>query len=117
MTGVLRKATGRARTGVLDTPANPGRITSASRTRDFAMFFPPLMKQFRSACLDNRSPEEDMTDRRRIRTVIVRRVGLILAVLAAGPVAPARAQVASTPQFEKDVLPVLTAHCVKCHGG
>ena len=40
--------------GVLDTPADPGRITSASRTRDFAMFFPPLLKQFRSARLENR---------------------------------------------------------------
>jgi mono/diheme cytochrome c family protein len=30
--------------------------------------------------------------------------------------APARAQVVATPQFEKDVLPVLAARCLKCHG-
>ncbi|MBI1914611.1 MAG: DUF1549 domain-containing protein, partial [Planctomycetes bacterium] len=56
------------------------------------MLFSPLMQQFRP-------------------------VALVLAVLAAGTAAPARAQVASAPQFEKDVLPVLTAHCLKCHGG
>jgi hypothetical protein len=53
----------------------------------------------------------------RIRTVFIRRLGLILAVLAAGTATPVRAQVASAPQFEKDVLPLLTAHCMKCHGG
>src|SRR5436190_17456612 len=57
-----------------------------------------------------------MKDPHCIRTGFVRRVGLVLALLA-GIAAPARAQVGSAPQFEKDVLPILTAHCVKCHGG
>src|SRR5262245_45336708 len=57
-----------------------------------------------------------MTDRCCIRRVLVRRIALVFAVLA-GIVAPTRGQVATPPQFEKDVLPVLTAHCVKCHSG
>ena len=53
------------------------------------------------------------------------RTALALAVLAGsaaagGPDSRAglRAQVpaANIPQFEKDVLPVLTANCLKCHG-
>src|SRR5260221_9376681 len=54
---------------------------------------------------------------RRITIVLDRRVALAVTVLAASIAAPVQAQVPSTPQFEKDVLPVLTAHCVKCHGG
>jgi hypothetical protein len=46
------------------------------------------------------------------------RIALALAVLgasAAGP--PIRpAGPAAVPQFEKDVLPILTARCLKCHG-
>src|SRR5256885_1324844 len=46
-----------------------------------------------------------------------RRVPLIIAALAL-VVLPAHvaAQAAGTPQFEKDILPVLTARCLKCHG-
>jgi hypothetical protein len=50
--------------------------------------------------------------REKCRTGSARRVALALAVLAAGTASPA----ADTPQFEKDVLPVLTARCLKCHG-
>jgi hypothetical protein len=46
------------------------------------------------------------------RTAFARQVALTLAALAAGLSAPA----AEPPQFEKDVLPVLTARCLKCHG-
>jgi hypothetical protein len=49
-----------------------------------------------------------------------RRVGLALALLvvsvAAAPPVRTPSQPAGTPQFEKDVLPILTARCLKCHG-
>jgi hypothetical protein len=57
-----------------------------------------------------------MTERRHVRTASARRAALALAVLAAAWAGPARARAAGTPQFEKDVLPVLTARCLKCHG-
>jgi cytochrome c553 len=59
-----------------------------------------------------------MPKRRHIRTAFARRVALVLAFLAAATAALAhvREQAADTPQFEKDILPVLTAHCLKCHG-
>jgi hypothetical protein len=55
-----------------------------------------------------------MTDRHLSRTAFTRHVTLALAVLATA--APAPGQAADTPQFEKDVLPVLTARCLQCHG-
>jgi hypothetical protein len=57
-----------------------------------------------------------MTERRHIRTALGRRVALVLAVLATAAPACAWAQGAGTPQFEADVLPVLAARCLKCHG-
>jgi hypothetical protein len=51
-----------------------------------------------------------MTAPRGIRTW---QVGLTLAVLVASATA---SRGRTTPQFEKDVLPVLTARCLKCHG-
>src|SRR5262245_64150267 len=46
------------------------------------------------------------------------RTALALTVLAASAAAPFRVSNPPTgaPYFEKDVLPVLTARCVKCHG-
>src|SRR4051812_28500567 len=50
--------------------------------------------------------------RRRIRTGF-----LPLIVLALTSLTPTvRGQPGSTPQFEKDVLPILAARCLKCHG-
>src|SRR5207302_1667916 len=51
-----------------------------------------------------------MTDRRPVRTALA-----ALAAILAGP-ALVRGQAAGVPQFEKDVLPVLSARCLKCHG-
>src|SRR5207253_9520879 len=57
-----------------------------------------------------------MAERRHIRTILTRRVALAFAVLATAAPARAPGQNAGTPQFEKDVLPLLTARCLKCHG-
>src|SRR5262245_34879743 len=57
-----------------------------------------------------------MTQRHHIRTVLTRLVTLALAVLATAAPARAQGQAASIPQFENDVLPLLTARCLKCHG-
>src|SRR5262249_7717109 len=57
-----------------------------------------------------------MAERRHIRTALTRRVALAVAVLAAAAPARAPGQAGGTPQFEKDVLPVLAARCLKCHG-
>jgi hypothetical protein len=51
-----------------------------------------------------------MTGRQRLPAALPRRLALIFAALAAAPGS------AAPPQFERDVLPVLTAHCLKCHG-
>jgi hypothetical protein len=56
-----------------------------------------------------------MTDRRHVPTPFARPVALALAALAVGTAV--RGQAADSPRFEKDVLPVLTARCLKCHGG
>jgi hypothetical protein len=54
---------------------------------------------------------------RGIHAAFVRHVALALAVALASESARADAQgPAKKPQFEKDVLPVLTARCLKCHG-
>jgi hypothetical protein len=57
-----------------------------------------------------RSRRTTVTGHRGIRKTLA--IGLALAVLAASGAAPP----VRIPRFEKDVLPVLTAHCVKCHG-
>jgi hypothetical protein len=57
-----------------------------------------------------------MAERRHIQTALIRRVALTLAVLAAAAPTFVQGQSAGTPQFEKDVLPILTARCLKCHG-
>src|SRR5262245_13133290 len=56
--------------------------------------------------------EERMTAHRWIRAAAA------LTVLAASAAAPPRVRNphAGEPRFEKDVLPVLTAACLKCHG-
>jgi hypothetical protein len=57
-----------------------------------------------------------MTERRHARTALTPRVALALAVLVTAAPACAPGLAASTPQFEKDVLPVLAARCLRCHG-
>jgi hypothetical protein len=58
-----------------------------------------------------------MTDRRGIRAILVWRVVPALALLTvSAAAATARGPAANAPRFEKDVLPILTAHCLKCHG-
>ena len=54
----------------------------------------------------------------RTPTALARQAALAVAILAAGTAVPhgAPGQGAGPPQFEKDVLPVLTARCLKCHG-
>jgi Protein of unknown function (DUF1549)/Planctomycete cytochrome C len=49
---------------------------------------------------------EKMSDRRHLRTVLAIAVACLVASWGQ----------AATPQFEKDVLPLLTARCLKCHG-
>jgi hypothetical protein len=41
----------------------------------------------------------------------------LVVVIALTPAGRVQSPVAKTPEFEKDVLPVLTARCLKCHGG
>jgi hypothetical protein len=55
-----------------------------------------------------------MTVHNHVRKIFTWPVALALAVLAGGAAPPFREQPA--PLFEKDVLPILTAHCLKCHG-
>jgi hypothetical protein len=59
-----------------------------------------------------------MPERRHSRVALARRVVLALAVLGAATAGSASVpgQPAGLPQFEKDILPVLTARCLKCHG-
>jgi hypothetical protein len=54
-----------------------------------------------------------MTGRGDIRAAFAWRVALVLAAGAATAAAPS----APTPVFERDVLPILTARCLKCHSG
>src|SRR5207245_1096145 len=55
--------------------------------------------------------EEMMLAGRRIRPVV-----LTLAVLATSAAALLGEQEGKAPEFEKGILPILTAHCFKCHG-
>ncbi|HEY7159019.1 MAG TPA: PSD1 and planctomycete cytochrome C domain-containing protein [Gemmataceae bacterium] len=58
-----------------------------------------------------------MTDRCGIRAILAWRVAPALALLTvSAAAAPARGPAAKTPQFKTDVLPILAAHCLKCHG-
>jgi hypothetical protein len=57
-----------------------------------------------------------MAVRHHIRTAFSCRIALAVAVLVAAASARAPGQASGTPQFEKDVLPLLAARCLKCHG-
>src|SRR5262245_42537692 len=57
-----------------------------------------------------------MTERRHARTALTLRGVLALCVLVAAAPACAPGLAGSTPQFEEDVLPVLAARCLSCHG-
>jgi mono/diheme cytochrome c family protein len=58
-----------------------------------------------------------MTPRRCIRVAFTRYLIRVLAVLTvSAATARARDPVGDTPHFQKKVLPILSAHCLKCHG-
>ncbi len=60
---------------------------------------------------------ETMTHRRRIRAAFARYLVRVLAVLTVSAVTVrAGDPAADTSRFQTEVLPILSAHCLKCHG-
>jgi len=58
-----------------------------------------------------------MTPRRSIRAAFTRYLVRVLTVLTvSAATARARDPAADTPRFQTEVLPILSAHCLKCHG-
>ena len=64
-------------------------------------------------CLKRKRHGGTMTGRRDTRAFVHRAVLVVACLAATGAEGPP----SGAPRFERDVLPLLTAKCVKCHGG